>query len=106
MPLVNTQYDNSNIYVKFQQTYSDFGLGFLTFYFYLFWYCFSSTVEEIDIISKTVFKFHRYDGIRDITQKTVIPPPLVVIEYLYYFVKFLKRYATGVVDEKESIWSL
>lgn len=56
---------------------------------------FSSTVEEIDIDSNKFFKFQRFDGIREFSEKTIIPPPLVVIEYLYMILVLMKNYLTG-----------
>lgn len=65
----------------------------------------SSTVEEIDIQSEKVFKYQRCDGIKQIAEKTTIPPPLVFIEYLYYLVTFIKSYIDGSSIERTNNFS-
>lgn len=65
----------------------------------------SSTVEEIDIQSEKVFKYQRCDGIKQIVEKTTIPPPLVFIEYLYYLVNFIKSYIDGSSIERTNNFS-
>lgn len=62
---------------------------------------FSSTVEELDLDSNKIFKFQRFEGIKECSEKTILPPPIVVLEYLYLCFKFLKNYANGVVQEKK-----
>lgn len=65
----------------------------------------SSTVEEIDIQSEKVFKYQRCDGIKQIVEKTTIPPPLVFIEYLYYLITFIKSYIDGSSIESTNNFS-
>ena len=62
---------------------------------------FSSTVEELDLDSNKIFKFQRFEGIKECSEKTILPPPIVVFEYLYLGFKFLKNYANGIVLQKK-----
>ena len=61
---------------------------------------FSSTVEELDLDSNKIFKFQRFEGIKECSEKTILPPPFVVFEYIYLGVKFVKNYANGVVQNE------
>jgi hypothetical protein len=61
---------------------------------------FSATVEEIDYHSTKIFKFQRFEGIREFSEKAIFPPPFVIFEYILLFFQFAKNYLTGSTSQK------
>ena len=52
-------------------------------------------METIDIDSNKIYKYQRFKGIKEFSDKTILPPPLVVFEYAYYVISFAKKYLNG-----------
>ncbi len=63
---------------------------------------FRSTVEEIELISSKLFKFQRFDAIKEFTEKTILPPPFVIFEYTIHFFKFASSFLNGTTLTEES----
>ncbi len=60
-------------------------------------------MEAIELDSNKIFRFHRIAGIRDFSEKSLIPAPFVVFEHIYFLLLFIKRYFS---DKKvPSTWS-
>ena len=49
-------------------------------------------MEAIELDSNKIFRFHRIAGIRDFSEKSLIPAPFVVFEHILFFILFIKRY--------------
>jgi len=52
-------------------------------------------VEAIDIDSNKIYKYQRFKGIKEFSNKTILPPPLVVFEYAFYVLRFAKNLLNG-----------
>jgi hypothetical protein len=55
----------------------------------------SATVENIDVDSKKIFKFQRFHGIKECSERTILPAPFVIIEYTYFTISFIRNYING-----------
>ncbi|CAF0775680.1 unnamed protein product [Brachionus calyciflorus] len=67
---------------------------------------FTSTVEDININSNKYFKFIRFAGIKEFSEKMVIPPPFVVIEYIYVLLTYIRGFFTGNYPVKSEIFRI
>jgi hypothetical protein len=62
-------------------------------------------VEEIDIDSKKYYKFQRYDGIKEFADKSMIPAPFVVFEYIFRLIRFVRNVVNGTLVETPASFS-
>jgi hypothetical protein len=63
---------------------------------------FASTVEEIEKDSTKLHRFQRFEGIKEFADKSFIPAPFVIVEYIINTVQFFRHIINGTVNEKKN----
>lgn len=62
---------------------------------FLCFHNFSSTVEEIERDSTKFYRFQRFEGIREFANKSMIPAPFVIVEYIISIASYCKAVVNG-----------
>lgn len=93
---LTTQYDNCYICV----TYLSLNI-YCVYYvcFHLFQIHSRSTVETIDMDSHKFYQFQRFEGVEEFSKKSIIPPPLSILEYMFLLLKLLYNLLNGYRTE-------
>jgi len=63
---------------------------------------FASTVEEIEKDSTKLHRFQRFEGIKEFADKSFIPAPFVIVEYIINTVQFFRHIINGTENEKKN----
>lgn len=60
-----------------------------------------STVEEIERDSAKFYRFQRFEGIKEFAEKSMIPAPFVIIEYIIDLSIYFKNLINGDTSERQ-----
>ncbi len=63
---------------------------------------FASTVEEIEKDSTKLHRFQRFEGIKEFADKSMIPAPFVIFEYIINLALYFRNIINGTEAQKKS----